>query len=208
MGQIGYMYQPDTNQWTLYQEGEEQPVEKTPVIKASVESSEFKGSTTVTFSVENAKKATIRINGTTETFTDSITKTFADTTEVTIEAVNETKSAAKSYKYTKIQDEQSDMISIYFTNNQNWNEVYAYTWGGSESTSSWPGDKMTYVGLNEFNEKVYQIEIAPDIKGLIFNNGSSAQTVDITSGITDGLGYYISGGSGSKSSVGAYVYAK
>jgi len=67
---------------------------------------------------------------------------------------------------------------------------------------------MTYVGLNEFNERVYRIDIAPDVKGLIFNNGSGAQTVDITSGIADGLGYYISGSSGAKSSVGTYVYTK
>ena len=127
MGQVGYLYNPETNQWTLYQEGIELPVEKTPVIKASVESSEFKGSMTVTFSVENAKKATIQVNGTTETFTDSITKTFTDTAEVNIEAVNETKSATKSYKYTKIQEQQSETITIYFTNNQNWNDVYAYT---------------------------------------------------------------------------------
>lgn len=208
MGQVGYLYNPETNQWTLYQEGIELPVEKTPVIKASVESSEFKGSMTVTFSVENAKKATIQVNGTTETFTDSITKTFTDTAEVNIEAVNETKSATKSYKYTKIQEQQSETITIYFTNNQNWNDVYAYTWGGSEKASSWPGDKMIYIGLNEFNEKVYQITIAADVTGLIFNNGSGAQTVDITSGITDGLGYYISGSSGAKSSVGTYVYGK
>ena len=45
---------------------------------------------------------------------------------------------------------------------------------------------MTYVGLNEFNQKVYKVEIAKDVKGLIFNNGSGAQTVDITTGIQDG----------------------
>ena len=162
----------------------------------------------MTFSVENAKKATIQVNGTTEMFTDSITKTFTDTAEVNIEAVNETKSATKSYKYTKIQEQQSETITVYFTNNQNWNDVYAYTWGGSEKASFWPGDKMIYIGLNEFNETVYRITIAADVTGLIFNNGSGAQTVDITSGITDGLGYYISGSSGVKNTIGTYVYEK
>lgn len=395
MGKIGYMYDPGAGTWTLYKEGGE-TVEETPVIKASAASCEFKGSKTVTFTVKNARKAAITVNGVTEEFTGSITKTFTETAEVTVEAVNVTRKASETYKYTRISEEetegyniylntvncswfendsaaavikvdsdstyvkmntftnadgvklyyyevpgdakqvtiarmipsgkyynektialkegndyfisdgnwagvttkayegslpgevvyktpvitvspaggsytdsvdvtitvtdaqsavyqlgdgketaftgtvkitvtdtsalkvsavngdktaartydyvinrqQSDMVTVYFTDNNNWENIYAYTWGGEKNTSAWPGDKTTYVGLNEFGQKVYKVEVASDVKGLIFNNGSGAQTVDITAGITDGLGYYISGSSGAKNTVGTYVYGK
>ena len=42
-------------------------------------------------------------------------------------------------------DQESDLISVYFTDNYNWGKVYAYTWGGTENTDSWPGTEMTYV---------------------------------------------------------------
>ena len=99
----------------------------------------------------------------------------------------------------------SQMITVYFSDNYRWNKVYAYTWGGSKDTASWPGTQMSYVSTNEFGESVYKVEIASDVKGLIFGNGSGAQTVDITNGITNGTGYYISGGNG-KYSVGSYTY--
>ena len=101
-------------------------------------------------------------------------------------------------------NEDVTTITVYFSNNYGWSNVYAYTWGGSENTSSWPGDAMTYVETNKYGEKIYKIEIAADVTGLIFNNGSGTQTVDITS-VSDGQGYYLTG-SGSKLSVGTYTY--
>lgn len=98
-------------------------------------------------------------------------------------------------------------ISIYFTDNGNWNNVYAYTWGGSSTNEQWPGTKMTYVSTNEYSQKVYKIDIPSDVTGIIFNNGSGIQTVDITTGIADGTGYYILTSSG-KCTVGTYTYEK
>lgn len=72
----------------------------------------------------------------------------------------------------------------------------------------WPGKKMTYVGQNEYNQAVYTIKVSSDSKGLIFNNGSGSQTVDITSNIKENAGFYISGNSGSKCNVGTYTYNK
>lgn len=97
-----------------------------------------------------------------------------------------------------------DMV-VYFTNNDNWNNVYAYTWGGSKKVS-WPGETMTYVKQNEYNQAVYKITVSKDITGLIFTNGDGNQTVDIKDGFEDGIGYYISGNSGSKASVGTYTF--
>ncbi|MGN0351722.1 MAG: starch-binding protein [Roseburia sp.] len=104
-------------------------------------------------------------------------------------------------------EEEAELITVYFTNNGNWSNVYAYTWGGSENSSTWPGDAMTYVGINEYNQSVYKVTIASDCKGLIFNDGGSSKTVDITSGFYDGIGYYLTS-SGSQASVGTYVYGE
>ena len=66
---------------------------------------------------------------------------------------------------------------------------------------------MTYVSTNEYSQKVYKIDIPSDVTGIIFNNGSGIQTVDITTGIADGTGYYILTSSG-KCTVGTYTYEK
>ncbi len=100
----------------------------------------------------------------------------------------------------------TDTMKIYFSNNQNWSNVYVYYWGSSSTNPTWPGVKMTYVKTNQYNETIYSVDIPKDVKGIIFTNNSGAQTVDITSGIKDGLGYYVSGSSGSKLSVGSYTY--
>lgn len=84
--------------------------------------------------------------------------------------------------------------------------MYAYTWGGDGKQVQWPGEKMTYVGQNEYQQSVYTLQISADCKGLIFTNGSGAQTVDITSGIKENDGYYISGNASGKYSVGTYTY--
>lgn len=99
-------------------------------------------------------------------------------------------------------------INVYFTNNYNWSNVNAYTWGGDGKQVQWPGEKMTYVGQNEYQQSVYTLQISADCKGLIFTNGSGAQTVDITSGIKENGGYYISGNASGKYSVGTYTYQK
>lgn len=103
--------------------------------------------------------------------------------------------------------EEAEMITVYFVNNYEWGSVYAYAWGGSVTTSTWLGDAMEYVGTNASNQKIYKISIAGDSTGLIFNNGAGSQTVDITSGISDGTSYMLSG-SGSKLSVVAGTYQK
>ncbi len=95
---------------------------------------------------------------------------------------------------------------IYFTNNKNWSKVNIFFWGGADSTE-WPGTAMTYVGKNENNEDVYKYELDPSTPNIIFNNGSQ-QTVDIVSGVEDGMGFYILDTTDSQGhyNVGTYVY--
>ena len=101
----------------------------------------------------------------------------------------------------------SSKITVYFSNNYSWSSVYCYYWGSDSSSVTWPGTAMTYVGKNEYNESIYKMTIPADVSGIIFNDGSSSQTVDITSGIADGLGYYITGTSSGKYTVGTYTYS-
>ena len=96
--------------------------------------------------------------------------------------------------------------TVYFTNNKNWSKVNIFFWGGSDSTS-WPGTAMEYVGKNQNNEDVYKFELDPSTPNIIFNNGAQ-QTVDITTDVEDGKGFYIldeKDGEG-KYKVGVYNY--
>lgn len=100
----------------------------------------------------------------------------------------------------------SGTINIYFTNTNNWSNVYIHYWGGSQA-STWPGVTMTYVKTNEYNQKIYRATIPGNTTGIIFNNGSGAQTVDVTTNIVNNKGFYITGtGSNGKYTVGTYNY--
>lgn len=199
-----YNYYTSDGNWSTVTPSYHSTGDVKPTISLSVDGGTYNQAVTVTITVKNAKNASYTLDGTTKSFTDTATVTISKTSTLTVNAQNGTESAQKSANYT-INSSQSDIISVYFTNNNNWGKVYAYTWGGSENTSSWPGTEMTYVSTNQYNEKIYKINIASDVKGLIFSNGSGTQTVDITSGIVNGQGYYITSTNG-KCSVGTYTY--
>ncbi len=96
---------------------------------------------------------------------------------------------------TTTTDPVSDTYTITFTNNKNWSKVNCYYWGTNDTTlSTWPGEGMTYSTTSDYGEKIYTIEIPNTADHIIFNDGGSNQTVDIT--ITGSAKYYISGGSG------------
>ncbi len=271
------------------------------------------GELTVTYTVEDAESATITVNGETESFTDSIIKTFTDDATVVVTAVNGTKTTTESYTYTfksvedvvavyfdvtacswfgndgavaavkfntqssfakcdtvtvdgktyyvaevpegatsvviarmipsgntynavtisledgmnlwtaysglnggswsnntalggsVVEDEEEETVeetmTIYFTNNYSWSgTIKAYYWGNSVSSVSWPGEAMTYVGMDSNGYSVYSITVPTDIVGLIFTNGS-VQTVDITTNLEDDAEFSISGNDGGKYSV-------
>ncbi len=97
--------------------------------------------------------------------------------------------------------------TVYFSNNKNWTKVNIFFWGGSDSTT-WPGTAMEYVGENESGEKVYKFELDPSTPNIIFNDGTQ-QTVDITTNVEDGKGFYLldEKDSEGKFKVGVYDYA-
>ena len=86
---------------------------------------------------------------------------------------------------------QSNTITVYFTDAQNWGNAYVHYWGG-ESSTNWPGMEMTFVETNGSYQNVYKASIPSDVTGIIFN-GNGNQTVDITTGISDGAWWYTNG---------------
>ena len=96
-------------------------------------------------------------------------------------------------------------ITVYFSNNKYWNAVYAHYWGGATGTE-WPGTAMTYVETNDYGEKIFSVTVPADTTGIIFNNGSGSQTVDITE-LVDGQGYYCTDPNAEgKFAYGTYTY--
>ena len=87
-----------------------------------------------------------------------------------------------------------DTYSITFTNNKYWESVNCYYWATDDiSLSTWPGEAMVHSTTNDYGEKIYTLDIPSTAEYMIFNDGGSNQTVDIT--ITGSAKYYISGGS-------------
>ena len=189
---------------------------KDPIATSSAKSQTFKTSITTTLSLSNATSGTYHFdNETPTTFTGSETITFGSdwpdgtTKTLYLTATNGTKTTETSYTFTKDNGVIPTTITLYFTNNYSWNNLHCYYWGGSAQSMSWPGVYMTYVRQNEYNESVYKIEVPSDITGIIFNNGSNSyQTIDITSGMSNGLGYYLNGTSSGKYTVGTYTYTE
>ena len=151
--------------------------------------------TTVTF------KATAKSGYTFKGWYESATSTTVYNANTSF---SEAISGNKTY-YAKF--EKNTTITVYFTNNYGWSgTINCHYWGGSTSTN-WPGVAMTYVKQNEYNQKVYKVTIPADSTGIIFNSNGSPQTVDITTNIADGKGFYISGQDGSKYKVSSYDYS-
>ena len=83
--------------------------------------------------------------------------------------------------------------TIKFTDSMNWGTVYAYFYSTSSGTcgAEWPGSTMTWYETNPFGQGNYQITIPSGATHVVFNNGGSSQTVDLSvSGVE---GYYLDG---------------
>ena len=98
-----------------------------PIVSASVESKETTDkSLTVTFKANNAKSATLTVNGKSESFSGSITKTFTGDSTVVVKAINGTKSEEKTYTYTFKSEEVTTTANIFF-------DVTGCSWFGNDN---------------------------------------------------------------------------
>lgn len=65
---------------------------------------------------------------------------------------------------------------VYFKNSEKWPLVYAYYWANeNQELTSWPGEEMINVGDN-----IYSIELPAGCEYIVFNDGNSLKTMDIT----------------------------
>ena len=73
-------------------------------------------------------------------------------------------------------------MTLYVTNNNNWANVYLYTWkGDSKPNGAWPGEKLTNPIKNSYGQDVYVIEFDLDaVEYFIINNGNGTQTADLS----------------------------
>jgi hypothetical protein len=69
--------------------------------------------------------------------------------------------------------------SVYFVDNQGWGKVNIYTW--TPEVGTWPGVAMTKEAeqLAGYDVYSYTVEKGTSFGGVIFNNGSGAQTPDL-----------------------------
>ena len=90
---------------------------------------------------------------------------------------------------------------VKFTKPNDWSTVYAYAWDSSNQPvgPAWHGTQLTDPYFNEFTQEVYSFTVPNDAVGIIFNDGGSNQTVNITDftvtgyftdGSKDGEGHY------------------
>ena len=108
-----------------------------------------------------------------EPATEQPTEVVEPTTEAPTEATDPT-------------EDQSDTITIKFTDALGWGNVHVHYWpNGAE----WPGTAMEKAEVNDFGQQVYTAEIPADVEGIIFN-GNGNQTVDIKTDIADGAQWY------------------
>ena len=98
--------------------------------------------------------------------------------------------------------------TVYFTNNNKWDSVYAYVWTAATNSpeAAWPGTAMTWVEKNDMNEDVYRITFSYASDRIIFNDNNGNQTVDIDlTQIGSANAFYISGNNGSGYTVGTWT---
>ena len=86
--------------------------------------------------------------------------------------------------YSSADNSLSITYSLYFSDNKNWGDPYAYIWSSEATNASWPGVKMSYVSVNDYGEKQYRVDIdaakfAKKSTNIIFSDGNGIQTVDI-----------------------------
>ena len=102
--------------------------------------------------------------------------------------------------------EGEDTKTFYFSNNKWWSNVTVHYWGGASATE-WPGVAATYVETNDYGEGIFSITVPADTTGIIFNNGTGDQTVDIDLSLYTTDGFYLTDkNSEGKWEVGTYAY--
>ena len=87
----------------------------------------------------------------------------------------------------------SDIVTLYFSNNKFWDGVNVYMWGDdSGESTAWPGVSATFVGNNKYGEGIYSVTVDTAQYNKVIFNGSGGQTadVDVAEAAAEGCGLY------------------
>ena len=161
-----------------------------PTVSFSPNGGNFEGTVKVSLTAKNATSATYQIgNGAKKTFTTTASFTLgedmADGESVTVTwtATNGTDTKDGSVTFTKQAKQVIGSNAVYFRNDQNWPQVYAYAWKNGTETNylgAWPGTLMKTTVID--GQTWYWIEVPEAVSGedgIIFNAGAGqAQTDD------------------------------
>lgn len=78
---------------------------------------------------------------------------------------------------------EEDPTSVTGTNKvylaSNWGQAYMYTYGDSGQNRDFPGELMNPIGINEYNQIIYESEVDLENDAFIFSNGEGSQTVNV-----------------------------
>lgn len=94
--------------------------------------------------------------------------------------------------YDKSANSKRGTVTIYFTNNKNWKDVYFYGFYGEPNQTAekewpckYPGVAMKHVGFDSEGSPVYAIDVPADIDYIKFSDGTGNHDADRTDNIAN-----------------------
>lgn len=120
------------------------------------------------------------------------TKVTEPTTEILTDPTEPTKEseATEAVEYNPKKPDTN--ITIYFSNNVGWSEVYAYLYNEEKQLElkTWPGTAMTYHTTNEYGETIYKMNVDVSKYNRIIFNNTKSQTINAALTVASS-GFYI-----------------
>ncbi|MDE5641998.1 MAG: starch-binding protein, partial [Muribaculaceae bacterium] len=163
---------------------EDVSVTPVPAVKFSPNGGEFTDKVSVTATVSNATSAWYKIGDGAQTSISGTGATFvlgndmAEGESVTVSwsatGNGETRTGSVTFKKVKPAPQPTGFVVYYDNSVTSWSTVYVHYWGG-ESASEWPGVKM-----EQGNNHIWYYTLPEGTTGVVFNNGGSDQTNDIS----------------------------
>lgn len=163
---------------------------KTPTVKATPGTSSFVDSVAVTLTAKNTTTASYCVNGgAATTFTDGTKITLGaaasigDTVTLKLTGTDGTATDTQSYTYTKTATPAFTGAYAYLENEAKWSSCYVYYWNGSKSNAAWPGKQLTdndKDAAGNYEVAIPEEYIGATASGVIFNDGGSGKSADLT----------------------------
>lgn len=135
--------------------------------------------------------------------TEATTTASATTASVDETTVAPTTAATTVAETTTQPTTAAQGITVYFTNNLNWEIVRVHAWNANGDITEWPGVEMSFYKTNHLGQDMYKYTFYTDVDGVVFNgyadpeetSNKALQTTSVKgdSFKGDGYGYYCTG---------------